>query len=80
MLVIDDHTRYSWLFPLFYKSEVKTTLEHFKTYVENQFHTVKAIRSNNGKEFVNHFLTHLFLIAGILHQTSLPYTPEKMVS
>lgn len=26
LLIIDDCTRYSWLFPLFYKSDVKTTL------------------------------------------------------
>lgn len=78
LLIIDDCTRYSWLFPLYYKSDVKTTLAQFKAYVQNQFQTsVKTIRSDNGKEFVNHYLINLFLISGIIHQTSCPHTPGQ---
>lgn len=78
LLIIDDYSRFSWLFPLHYKSDVKTTLTHFKAYVGNQFKTtVKTVRSDNGGEFINNYLSHLFLLAGIIHQTSCPHTPEQ---
>lgn len=68
LLVIDDYTRYSWLFPLHYKSEVKHAIANFKAYVSTQFHTIiQTVRSDNGGEFVNHFLLHLFLINGVIH-------------
>lgn len=78
LLVIDDFSRYSWLFPVHYKSEVKQKIAEFKSYVSTQFHTsIKIVRSDNGGEFVNHFLLHLFLSTGVLHQTSCPHTPEQ---
>lgn len=78
LLVIDDFTRYNWLFPLHYKSEVKTAITHFKAYVVTQFQTsIQTVRSDNGGEFVNHFLLHLFLSHGIVHQTTAPHTPEQ---
>lgn len=67
-------------FPLRYKSEVKTTLTQFKAYIANQFHTtVETGRSDNGGEFFNNYLSSLFLLAGIIHQTSFPHTPPKQI-
>lgn len=76
--MIDDFSRYSWLFPLHYKSEVKTVLTQFKTYVQTQFDSpVKTVRSDNGGAFVNNYLTQLFLLYGVVHQMSCPHTPEQ---
>lgn len=78
LLVIDDFTRYSWLFPPHYKSEVKHKIAQFKAFVSNQFHTsIQIVRSDNGGEFINHFLLHLFLTTGVLHPTTCPHTPEQ---
>lgn len=78
LLSTDDFSRYSWLFPLRYKSEVKVVLTQFKAYVENQFKvSIKTVRPDNGGEFVNTYLTNLFLFTGILHHTSCPHTPEQ---
>lgn len=78
LLVVDDFTRYTWLFPLHYKSEVKYAISNFKAYVTNQFHTtIQTVRSDNGGEFVNHFLLSLFLTHGVVHQTSCPHTPQQ---
>lgn len=78
LLVIDDFTRYSWLFPLHYKSQVKHTIAEFKAFVSTQFNiTIQTVRSDNGGEFINLFLRHLFLSAGIIHQTTCPHTPEQ---
>lgn len=78
LLLIDDCTRYSWFFPLHYKSQVKTKLAEFKAFVCTQFQTsIQIIRSDNGGEFLNNYLLSLFLNAGLLHQTTCPYTPEQ---
>lgn len=78
LLIIDDFSRYSWIFPLHYKSEVKYTIANFKAFVFTQFHThIQCVRSDNGGEFVNNYLLHLFLTTGVVHQTSCPHTPEQ---
>lgn len=38
---------------------------------------VVSVRSDNGKEFINQEVTALFQEYGIVHQTSIPYTPEQ---
>lgn len=78
LLVIDDFTRFSWLFRMHYKSEVKYKVFDFKAYVQTQFGTsIQTVRIDNGGEFINHFLLHLFLSTGVVHQTTYPHTPEK---
>ena len=64
LLIVDDHTKYSWFFPLKAKSEVYSTFVNFKTYVENAVgNKIKAIRSDSGGEFVSSsfqaFLKHM---------------------
>lgn len=38
---------------------------------------MKTVRSDNGGKFVNTYLSNLYLLAGIIHQTSCPYTAEQ---
>lgn len=46
--------------------------------LKTQFHTqIQQVRSDNGGEFVNKFLLHLFLTSGMIHQTTCPNTPEQ---
>lgn len=78
LLVLDDFSRYSRLSSMHYKSEVKLKISEFKAYVQNQFGTsIKIVRSDNGGEFINHFLLHLFLSTAVIHQTTCPHTPEQ---
>ncbi|XP_058208222.1 uncharacterized protein LOC131321235 [Rhododendron vialii] len=78
LLLVDDFTRFTWLFPFHYKSEVKKVIAQFQAYVSTQFHTtVQTFRSDNGGEFINHFPLVLFLTKGIIHQTSCPHTSEQ---
>lgn len=66
------------LFPLHYKSEVKHKIAEFKIYAFTQFQkSIQTVRSDKGGEFVNHYLLHLFLASGVIHQTSCPHTPEQ---
>ncbi|GFZ05551.1 hypothetical protein Acr_17g0011230 [Actinidia rufa] len=78
LLIMDDFTRFVWLFPLHYKSDVKVTISNFKAFVSTQFQcNIKSFRSDNGDEFVNTYLAHLCTQFGILHQTSWPHTPKQ---
>lgn len=72
---MDHYSRYTWLYPLKLKSQVKETFTAFKALVENQFSTkIGTLYSDNGGEFVA--LRQLLREAGISHLTSPPHTPE----
>ncbi|GMI99394.1 hypothetical protein HRI_003608700 [Hibiscus trionum] len=50
--VIDDKSRYLWVFPMKDKSEVRNLIVQFYTLVEVQFgKKIKTLRTDNGKEF-----------------------------
>ena len=78
VLLIDDFTRFSWLFPIKLKSDFYHVFENFCTLVENQFNTfVKILRTNGGGEFSTKLLAKFLQTKGILHQKSCSYTPEQ---
>jgi len=53
LTIVDDYSRYAWIFLLKQKSKVVKVLEHFVIFVQTQFETtIKIIRSDNGTEFV----------------------------
>jgi hypothetical protein len=53
-VIVDDYTRYTWVFFLFDKSEVYDLFKSFVKRVQNEFDTaIKKIRSDNGSEFKN---------------------------
>ncbi|XP_019462962.1 PREDICTED: uncharacterized protein LOC109361889 [Lupinus angustifolius] len=50
LTIVDDISRFTWLFFMKQKSETSQLVRQFVTYIETQFHlTVKNIRSDNGK-------------------------------
>lgn len=76
--LVDDHTRYTWVYLLSNKSDTLHTLKTFHNYVHNHFHTsIKSIRSDNGLEFDNALCKQFCANNGILHQTSCPYRPQQ---
>ncbi|KAM2097702.1 hypothetical protein ACFX1R_021209 [Malus domestica] len=78
LLLGDDHTKYSWFFPLKAKLEVYSTFVSFKTYVENSVgNKLKVIRSDSGGEFVSTSFQTFLKLHGISHQLSCPQTPEQ---
>jgi len=53
-VIVDDYTRYTWVFFLYDKSNVSFLLKSFVKRVQNEFETtMKKIRSDNGSEFKN---------------------------
>jgi len=75
LILVDHYTRYTWLYPLKQKSQVRETFVAFKALVENRFQTkIRTLYSDNGGEFIA--LRQFLLTHGISHLTSLPHTPE----
>lgn len=78
LTVVDDNSRAIWTILLLTKHVTKS-LQDFYVYVSNQFKTsIKCIRSDNGGEFVNAELSSFLIDHGVIHQTTCPYTPNKM--
>jgi len=73
--IVDDYSRYTWIFLLKQKFEVVKILENFVNFVQTQFETtIKTIRSDNETEF---FMTNFFANKGIIYQTSCVNTPQQ---
>jgi transposase InsO family protein len=77
-VIVDDYTRYTWVFFLYDKSDVHDLFKSFVKRVQNEFETtIKKIRSDNGSEFKNTRVEELCDELGIGHQFSLTYTPQS---
>lgn len=75
---LDDYSRKVFVFPIAKKSDVcKYTMDFIKL-VENQCNAkVKVLRSDNGTEYVNTELTNFLKRKGIVHQLTVPYSPQQ---
>lgn len=78
LLIKDDYSKYRFVYFLKRKSEVASRVKEFIAMAERQTGCcVKVFRSDNGKEFVNEEMNKLFKGKGIIHQTTVPYTPQQ---
>lgn len=75
LLLIDDHTRFTWFYLLNNKSDTLSYFLKFKQLIETQFSTTIKTFQNWGGEFRP---LKLFLInLGIIHRHPCPFTPEQ---
>ena len=76
--LIDDYTRYSWIFVLKRKSDVCSQFKKWKAQVENSTgKRIKALRSDNGGEYTSKEFTLYLADEGIKHELTIPHTPEQ---
>ena len=76
LVIVDDFTRFSWVYFLHTKSETYALLTEYIIKIENQFDLkVKMIRSDNGTEFKNANVDSFCTEKGIARQFSAPRTP-----
>nr|GEY35208.1 integrase, catalytic region, zinc finger, CCHC-type, peptidase aspartic, catalytic [Tanacetum cinerariifolium] len=77
LVIVDDYTRFGWVRFLRTKDEtLKVFLKILKNTQRALNATVRMVKTDNGREFVNKTLTDLFESVGITHQTSVPRSPQ----
>ncbi|KAK1434246.1 hypothetical protein QVD17_11166 [Tagetes erecta] len=78
LLVVDDYSRYMWVFLMKTKDQVSSLLIDLIKKLENEKgKKVKSLRTDNGGEFVSHVLENYLRMKGISHQYTAPYTPQQ---
>jgi transposase InsO family protein len=76
--ITDGYSRYAVVKPIRYKSDVVDFVQRTIPVLETQTgRSVRKVRTDNGKEYVNNVLTTYFNAKGIIHETTVPYTPEQ---
>jgi transposase InsO family protein len=80
LVIVDDYSRFTWVFFLQEKSQTQETLKKFLRQAQNEFGLrIKKIRSDNGTEFKNSQIEGFLEEEGIKHEFSSPYTPQNGV-
>lgn len=75
---IDDYSRYSTVYFLKNKNEVIDRFKEYAAAVKTKFNKkIRAIRSDNGGEYIGGELKALFNKMGIQHQKTAPYSPQQ---
>jgi transposase InsO family protein len=78
LIVVDDYSRYTWVFFLSDKSNVFSILKGFAKRAENEFDfKIKKIRSDNGSEFKNSKIEDYCDEKGVKHEFLAKYTPHQ---
>src|SRR5690242_18114819 len=78
LVIVDDYSRFTWVFFLQKKSQTQETLKGFLRRAQNGFRLrIKKIRSDNGTEFKNSQIEGFLEDEGIKHEFSSPYTPQQ---
>lgn len=74
----DDYSRKTFGYLLKNKSEVMSKFKIFKATVEKQTNFfIKRLRSDNGGEYCNRSFAQFLLREGIIHETTVPYSPQQ---
>jgi transposase InsO family protein len=78
LVIVDDFSRFTWVFFLHDKSETQAIFKKFARRAQNEFDLkIKNIRSDNGKEFKNTCIESFLDEEGIKHEFSAPYSPQQ---
>ncbi|KAK8956512.1 hypothetical protein KSP39_PZI000036 [Platanthera zijinensis] len=77
-LLVDDYSRFMWIYFLQTKDEAFTIFKQFKTYVENMLDmSIKAFRSDRGGEFMSNEFQKYCKEMGIRRDLTAPYSPQQ---
>jgi hypothetical protein len=78
LVIVDDYSRYTWVYFFKYKHETQQTVKDFTNEVQCQYgYDILIIQSDNGTNFKNYTLNDFLSDEGIRHQYSSPYTPQQ---
>src|SRR5256714_1885184 len=79
LLFIDDHTGYTYVYPLKKKTSesVSEKFQEYKAETEKQLgKCIKRLRTDGGGEYLKWMASYL-KESGIIHETTAPYSPEQ---
>ncbi|KAD7477730.1 hypothetical protein E3N88_00866 [Mikania micrantha] len=77
-LLVDDCTRYMWIYLLSSKDQAFGIFREFKQLVENEVGTkLKTLRTDRGGEFTSSEFNSFCKEHGIARQLTAPYTPQQ---
>ena len=75
--IVDDFSRFTWVFFLHDKTVVFNTFKSFAKRAENKFDfKIKKVRSDNGSEFKKTKVEDFCNEKGIKHEFLAKYTPD----
>ena len=75
---VDDFSRYTTVYTMKYKNEVFAKFKEYVAYVENQTNfKIKALRFDNGGEYISKEFHEFCSEKGISRQITSPYSPQQ---
>ena len=78
LVIVDDYSKYSWVFLLKSKDETYREFIVFAKKAQRMYESeIKAIRTDNGTEFKTYTMQEFVDDEGIKHEFSAPYTPQQ---
>ena len=78
LVIVDEYTRYTWVYFLATKDETAQTLmDHVTLLDKGSEDKVKIIRSDNGTEFRNSTMEAFYKDKGVKQEFSAPGTPQQ---
>jgi len=78
MTLIDDATRFCYVYLLKTKDEMLDYFKIYKAEVENQLESkIKRLRSDRGGEYFSILFDEFYAEHGIIHERIAPYSPES---
>jgi transposase InsO family protein len=78
LVIVDDFSRFTWVFFLSDKGETQEILKKFMRRAQNEFELkIKKVRSDKGTEFKNTGVEEFLGKEGIKHEFSVTYTPQQ---
>ncbi|GJR89060.1 zinc finger, CCHC-type containing protein [Tanacetum coccineum] len=77
-LLVDDYSRYMWVYFLTTKDQAFDTFKEYKNSIENELRTtLKMLRTDRGGEFTSNEFTQYCKENGIARQLTAPYSPQQ---
>ncbi|GJU12820.1 retrovirus-related pol polyprotein from transposon TNT 1-94 [Tanacetum coccineum] len=78
LVIVDDYSSFTWVKFLRSNDETPEVIIKFLKQIQIGLNkTIRYIRTDNGTELVNQFLTGYYERVGIFHQKSVPRTPQQ---
>nr|GEX72122.1 zinc finger, CCHC-type [Tanacetum cinerariifolium] len=77
-LLVDDYSRYMWVYFLSTKDQAFDTFKKYKKTIEKELRTtLKMLRTDHGGEFTSNEFTQYCKENGITRQVTAPYSPQQ---